>query len=101
MPEPVRDNHISPYANARSIQRLDWFHPFEPFGTEQDTKDWIADQEGRQLYYYGRVEITDYLKRSKRVLNFCFRNRGRPTQGEQKSEMVPLPWGNDYEERQL
>lgn len=99
-PAPNLFEQHNPFVNARGFESIDWFHPTHNHGTADEIDAWVANPTGKLLYIFGRVEFTDLMKRTNRILTFCYRNHGQPKLHE-GLETIPLPWGNDYEERDL
>jgi hypothetical protein len=98
--EPHLFEQLNRYVNARGAERIDWFHPFYESGTPEEVTQWLEEPAGRALYFYGRIEFLDFLGKKTRILHFRYRNHGPPKKGE-PLEMIQLPWGNEYEERDL
>lgn len=97
---PMRWTFHSPYLNATSAESIDWFYPMithlGPGVGLDDLKRVMQYPKNVVIYCYGRVEFIDYMRR-KRILHFAYRNHGGIELGS-PCEMIPLPFGNDYED---
>lgn len=105
--DPLPHWQHKPFINRESDEEVFWWYPVG--GSDDPARATvIAEAKGKIarllgepkkfcFYLYGRIEFTDYMRRN-RTLHFSFRSSGQINIGEPFT-MVPMPSGNEYEER--